>query len=165
MMITLVAAMTPQRVIGKNNSLPWQMPADLAHFKKITLGKPIIMGRKTYQSIGRLLPGRKNIIITRDRNFQIEGAEIFHDISSALNSLKNEVDVCVIGGSEIFAQTLPLANVLELTYIQANMDGDSFFPEFDQNKFKEISREEHKADENNPHDYVFVKLLKLNHKK
>jgi len=165
MMITLVAAMTPKRVIGKNNSLPWQMPADLAHFKKITLGKPVIMGRKTYQSIGRLLPGRKNIIISRDKHFYIEGAEIFHDIDSALDSLKNQKEVCVIGGSEIFAQTLPLANVLELTYIQANIDGDSFFPEFDQSSFTEILREEHKADENNPYDYVFVKLLKLNHKK
>ncbi|MDX2164024.1 MAG: dihydrofolate reductase [Gammaproteobacteria bacterium] len=161
MMITLVAAMTPERVIGKNNSLPWQMPADLAHFKKITLGKPIIMGRKTYQSIGRLLPGRKNIIITRDKNFYVEGAEIFHDIDSALNSLKNEKEICVIGGSEIFAQTLSIADILELTYIQANIDGDSFFPEVDPNLFKEISREAHKADEDNIYDYVFVKLSRM----
>ncbi len=161
MIITLIAAMTPQRVIGKNNQLPWNMPADLAHFKKLTVGKPVIMGRKTYQSIGRLLPERKNIIITRDKDFQVDGAEIFHDIPSAFHDLKEYAEVCVIGGSEIFKQTLTLANVLELTYIQAAIDGDSFFPEFDTDEFKEVARQENKADEKNPYDYTFLTFKRI----
>lgn len=160
-MIILVAAMTPERVIGKNNTLPWHMPADLAHFKALTSGKAVLMGRKTYQSIGRLLPHRNNIIITRDKQFRVEGADIFHDITSALAHYKNHGDICVIGGSEIYAQTLPYADRLELTYINASMEGDSFFPDFDTTQFNEISREAHKADEKNPYDYVFVTLQKI----
>lgn len=160
MILSLVAAMTPKHVIGKNNQLPWQMPADLAHFKKLTLSKPIIMGRKTYQSIGRLLPGRKNIIVTRDKNFQVEGAEIFHDLNTALKSVEHYPEVCVIGGGDIFTQALPLADILYLTYIYTDITGDSFFPDVDKNKFTEVSREEHKADEHNPYDYSFVMLKK-----
>ncbi|HEV2614785.1 MAG TPA: dihydrofolate reductase [Gammaproteobacteria bacterium] len=162
MIISLVAAMTPQRVIGKNNQLPWPtMPADMAHFKKITLGKPILMGRKTYQSIGRLLPGRKNIIITRDKNFNVDGAEIFYDVNTALKSVENYSEVCVIGGGEIYSAVLPQADILYLSYIYADISGDSFFPEFDEKLFKEISREDHKADENNPYDYSFVTLKRI----
>jgi dihydrofolate reductase len=160
MIISVVAAMTPNRVIGKNNQLPWQMPADLAYFKKTTSDKPILMGRRTYQSIGRLLPGRKNIIITRDKNFTLEGAEVFHDLNTAFETLKNYPEVCVIGGSEIFSQVLPKADILYLSYIYADITGDSYFPEFDQNKFVEVSREDHKADENNPYDYSFVVFKK-----
>jgi len=161
MIISLVAAMTPNRVIGKNNQLPWHMPADLAYFKKITSGKPILMGRKTYQSIGRLLPGRKNIIITRDKNFKVDGAEIFYDLNTALKNVENYPEICVIGGSEIFAQVISQADVLYLSYIYADISGDSYFPEFDQNLFQEVSRENHKADENNPYDYSFVVLKRI----
>lgn len=162
MIISLVAAMTPQRVIGKNNQLPWPtMPADMAHFKKITLGKPIIMGRKTYQSIGRLLPGRKNIIITRDKNFKIDGAEVFNDINIALKSVRDCPEICVIGGGEIYSALLPHADILYLSYIYADISGDSFFPEVDATQFKEISREDHKADQQNPYDYSFVTLKRV----
>lgn len=160
MILSLIAALTPTHVIGKDNQLPWQMPADLAHFKKITLGKPVLMGRKTYQSIGRLLTGRQNIIITRDKNFKLAGAEIFHDIPTALEHLKNTPEVCVIGGSEIFEQVLPKADFLYLSYIHADINGDVYFPEFDKRLFTEISREDHKADQQNPYDYSFVVFKK-----
>lgn len=158
MIISLIAAMTPDRVIGKDNQLPWQMPADLAHFKKLTLGKPILMGRKTYQSIGRLLPGRKNIIITRDKNFTVDGAEIFNDIHAALKSVADSPEVCVIGGGDIFEQMLPQADFLYLSYIHTDIVGDSFFPEMNIEQFEEISREDHKADEHNPYNYSFVTM-------
>lgn len=161
MIISLVAAMTPSRIIGKDNQLPWKMPADLAHFKKITLDKPILMGRKTYESIGRLLPHRKNIIISRDKHFKIDGAEIFHDITTALENLSQYPEVCVIGGSEIFSQVINKADLLYLSYIYADhIMGDCYFPMFNTQQFTEISRENHKADANNPYDYSFVVLKK-----
>jgi dihydrofolate reductase len=155
MIISLIAAMTPDRVIGKNNQLPWQMPADLQHFKKITLNKTIIMGRKTYQSIGRPLPQRRNIIITRDKNFMAPGCEIFYSLEQVLDALHAEPEIYIIGGAELYAQTIDRAHCLYLTYIHAPILGDSFFPEWNINDWLEISREFHLADEKNPYDYTF----------
>jgi len=160
MRISLIAALTPARVIGKNNQLPWQMPADLQYFKKITLGKPVIMGRKTYESIGKPLPGRKNIIITRDRNFPTPSSEcqIVHSVTEALalESIQDCEEVCVIGGSQIFEETLTIANYLYLTFIEADISGDVYFPEWDKSLWVEISRERHLKDDKNPYDYSFV---------
>lgn len=161
MIISLIAAMTPERVIGCNNLLPWHMPADLQHFKKLTSGKTVVMGRKTFQSIGRPLPNRRNIIITRDKNFSATGCEIFHSIDDALAVLKDESEVCIIGGQEIFSQTLAHADFLHLTFIHASIDGDTYFPEWNGNEWKEISREKHLADEKNIYNYDFFTLEKI----
>lgn len=163
MRISLIAALTPAGVIGKNNQLPWRMPADLQYFKKMTLNKPVIMGRKTYESIGKPLPSRKNIIITQNPHFSIppeyqNTCQIAHAITEALalDDIKNCEEVFVIGGSEIFTRALPLANYLYLTFIEADIAGDIYFPEWDKTLWTEVSREHHFKDAENPYDYSFV---------
>ncbi len=127
--ISIIAAMTNNHVIGKNNALPWHLPADLKHFKNITMGKPIIMGRKTFESIGKPLPGRQNIILTRDKNYHIDGCTIIHSLDE-LQSCTNAAEIFVIGGAEIYKQLLPLTQKLYLTFIDTEIDGDSYFPEW-----------------------------------
>ena len=131
-MISLIVAMTDERVIGKNNALPWHLSEDLKRFKQITMGHPIVMGRKTFQSIGRPLPGRQNIVITRDKNFHADGVTVVHDLCEAFASAtQDQSEIFVIGGAEIFAAALPLADRLYLTRIHKKIDGDVFFPPFD----------------------------------
>ncbi|MCH1626378.1 dihydrofolate reductase [Ferdinandcohnia quinoae] len=156
-MISLLFAMDINRVIGKNNDLPWHLPADLAYFKKITMGHPIIMGRKTYESIGKPLPGRENIIITRDKEYQIDGCTVFHSIDEIVK-MDNTVnqELFVIGGSEIFKGILPYSNRLYITEINEEFEGDTFFPEIQMNEWKLISKEKGKKDEKNPYDYFFL---------
>lgn len=162
MNIILIAAMTDKRVIGQHNQLPWQMPADLAHFKQLTLGKTIVMGRKTYQSIGRLLPGRTNIIVTRNIEFNVENALVFYDMSQVLDYAKRESleELWIIGGADIFKQALPKAYRMELTFIHADVMGDSYFPEWNKNEWQEIAREEHQGDDKNLYNYSFVTLTR-----
>ena len=117
MKISLVVAKSKNNVIGKNNQLPWHLPADLKHFKNLTMGKPIIMGRKTFDSIGKPLPGRRNIIISHQPNLFIDGCEVFHSIDDALSALKNETEVMIIGGANLYAQTIERASRLYLTEI------------------------------------------------
>jgi len=155
MKISFVVAKSRNNVIGKNNQLPWQLPADLAHFKKITIGKPIIMGRKTFDSIGKPLPGRRNIIISRDKNLRVEGCDVFHSIDDALNAVKTEVEVMIIGGENLFAQTLARANCIYLTVIDADFEGDTFFPELNHNEWKLIAEEKYLPDEKNVYAYQF----------
>src|SRR3990167_4875952 len=138
MKISLVVAKSKNNVIGKNNQLPWHLPADLKHFKNVTMGKPIIMGRKTFDSIGKPLPGRRNIIISHQPNLFIDGCEVFHSIDDALNAVKTEPEVMVIGGANLYAQILDRANCIYLTVIDAEFDGDTFFSELDQDKWKLI---------------------------
>ncbi len=157
--ISLIAAMANNRIIGKNNALPWHLPADLKHFKNVTMGKPIVMGRKTFESIGRPLPGRQNIIVTRDKNFKAEGCTIIHKINE-IHSCTDAPEIMVIGGAEIYKQLLPQAHRLYLTFIQANFEGDSYFPQWQQDEWREIAREDHVADEINKYDYSFVILEK-----
>lgn len=159
-LISLIVAMTNNRVIGKNNALPWHLPADLKHFKNITMGKPIVMGRKTFESIGRPLPGRQNIIVTRDTKFKAEGCIIIHDINE-IQLCTDAPEIMVIGGAEIYKQLLPHAHRLYLTFIQTDIDGDSYFPEWHEHEWREISREEFLADENNRYNYAFVGLEKV----
>ena len=144
--LSLIAAVARNGAIGKDNALLWRLPEDLKFFKRTTLGCPVIMGRKTWDSIGRPLPGRRNIVITRNTAWQAEGAEVFHDLTSALAATADVPKVFVIGGGELYAQALPLANELVLTEVDADFEGDAFFPEWDRSAFTEVSRESHTAE-------------------
>ncbi|HVY54116.1 MAG TPA: type 3 dihydrofolate reductase [Gammaproteobacteria bacterium] len=159
MRISAIVAMSENRVIGKNNQLPWHLPADLKHFKAVTMGKPILMGRKTYESIGRLLPGRQNIIITRNPGFHVEGATIVHSIAEGLQAAGMVEEVMVIGGAELFREMLPLCYRLYLTIIHTQIEGDSFFPELSPD-WVEVANEFHAADQDNPFAYRFLILDK-----
>jgi len=163
MEISIIAALSDDFIIGNNNKLPWHLPADLQHFKAITLGKPVIMGRKTYESIGKALPGRKNIIITHDKNWRAENCEIYHNVKDILNDLKNYPEIMIIGGAEIYKQFLPLATKMYLTVIHHDFIGDKYFPKWDSNEWQEISREYHPADEKNAYDYSFVLFKRIRH--
>ena len=160
-LISLIVAMAKNRVIGKDNEMPWHLPADLGHFKAVTLGKPIIMGRKTYESIGRPLPGRLNIVMSRDKNYSLEGCETVTSLQKALELTKDEVEVMIIGGGYLYEQTISQADRLYLTFIDLDIEGDTFFPEFEQLNFNEVKRVKHLKDEKNPYNYEFVDF-KLN---
>ena len=144
MRISLIAALAKNRVIGKDNVMPWHMPADLQHFKMVTLGKPVIMGRKTFESIGRPLPGRKNIIISRDDTFQPEGVEVVHSPEQALFAAGDVAEVMIIGGGQIYQHFLPMATDLYLTFIDAEPDGDAWFPVIDETFSQQSSRHQPK---------------------
>lgn len=156
MIISLIAAMGRNRVIGKDNDQPWDLPADWAYFKRKTLGKPCIMGRKTHEAIGKPLPERTNIIITRDRNYKAEGCVVVHSIDEALRAVRDAKEIMVIGGAEIYSQFLIHADRLYLTFIDADFEGDAFFPWFNETEWAEVSSEDHEPDENNPYRYRFV---------
>lgn len=158
MKISFVVAMDKNRIIGANNQLPWNLPADLAHFKRLTLNKPIVMGRKTYESIGRPLPQRRNIIVTRNADYAVEGCEVFTSLDAALGNLKGEEEVMVIGGGELFAQVLPQASTLYLTIVDAKVDGDVYFPDWNANEWQEVESQFNEADEKNPFNYTFLTL-------
>ena len=161
MKIAMIAAMANDRVIGKDNQMPWHMPADLAHFKRVTLGKPVIMGRKTYDSIGRALPGRLNIVITRDSTYSLNDATVVNSIEAALEQAKSATtdEVMIIGGGAIYAKLLPQADRLYLTFIDADVAGDTYFPDFTEiADWHEVERAEHNADEKNGYNYSFVTL-------
>lgn len=160
MRISAIVAIAENRAIGLNNQLPWHMPADLKHFKKITLGSPILMGRKTYESIGRPLPGRCNVVITRDADFVAPGCVVVNSIETALSSVGYSNEVFVIGGSALFQQMLPMIERLFLTVIHHAFHGDVFFPEINFNEWHEVSREDHEADEENKYSYSFIVLEK-----
>lgn len=159
MKVSMIVAMAKDRVIGLDNKMPWHLPADLQFFKRETLGKPVIMGRKTYQSIGRPLPGRFNIVLTRDQNLSIEGVTCVQTVEQALELVKNEAEVMVIGGATIYQQFLPQTDRLYLTFIDLEVAGDTLFPDYQATAtWKEVSRESHLSDDKNPHDYQFVIL-------
>ncbi|MEW6984046.1 type 3 dihydrofolate reductase [Colwelliaceae bacterium 6471] len=154
--LSMIVAHAHDRIIGKDNDMPWHLPADLAYFKKTTLGKPVVMGRKTYQSIGRPLPGRKNIVISRDESFRAEGIETVTSVEQAL-ALASDVDeVMVIGGGAIYAHCLPVADKLYVTHIDADIDGDTRFPEYDTAQdWTLVDSEQYTADEKNQYDLNF----------
>lgn len=154
--ISLIAAMAKNRVIGKNNQMPWHLPADLAHFKRLTLGKPIIMGRKTFESIGKPLPGRQNIVISRNSELDIPGCVIASSLTDAIKLVENAIEVMIIGGGQLYAESILQANRLYLTFIDLEVDGDTQFPEFEHLALVELNREKHSADEKNPYDCEFV---------
>ncbi|MEA5446374.1 type 3 dihydrofolate reductase [Gammaproteobacteria bacterium AB-CW1] len=159
--IVLVAAMTRNRVIGKEGGMPWHLPADLAHFKRVTLNHPVVMGRKTFESIGFALPKRRNIVVTRQENAVFKGAETAASLSEALERLAGTETVMLIGGGQLYREALPLATHMELTFIDAEIDGDTCFPEWPVDEWQEISREHRPADEKNPHNLDFVSLKRI----
>ena len=146
MIISLIAAVGKNNVIGTDNKLPWKLSADLKRFKAITSGKPVVMGRKTFESIGKPLPNRANIIITRDKNYKADGCVVVHSAEEALNAAKGNAEIMIIGGEQIFKEFLPIANKLYLTIIDKDFEGDSYFPEYDKSEWKEVSREEHEGE-------------------
>jgi dihydrofolate reductase len=157
MILSLIAAMANQQVIGFNNQMPWHMPADLAHFKKVTLGKPVIMGRKTYDSIGRLLPGRRNIIISRQAKPENVAADWVSSLDAALAIVADQAEVMIIGGAELYRQTVTMADRLYLTKIDLDTQGDAFFPEYQTiTDWQLVDEEIHQANVQNPYNYRFL---------
>ncbi len=161
--LSAIAATAAGRVIGKDNKMPWHLPADLKHFKNLTSGHPVLMGRRTYESIGKPLPNRTNIIMTRDINYSAPDCIIVNSVETAV-SMANELDmdeIFVIGGAEVYRQLLPQIQRVYLTEIHHHFDGDAFFPELHAKEWKEVSREPHQADEKNKYDYSFVVLERI----
>jgi dihydrofolate reductase len=157
--VSLIWAMADNRVIGIENRLPWKLPADMQWFRKHTLGKPIVMGRLTFESFGaKPLPGRRNLIISRDANYQAEGIEVYPSLEAALNAARDAEEVMIIGGASVYTQALPLAHRLYMTLVHADVKGDAWFPDFPLNEWREAERHDHPADEKNPHPYSFVIL-------
>lgn len=154
-LLTLIVARARNGVIGRDNALPWRLPEDLQHFKRTTLGAPIIMGRKTWDSIGRPLPGRRNIVVSRNRGLTLEGAEVAASLEDAQRLCVGAEQVFLIGGAQLYAEALPSADRLILTEIDADVPGDAFFPAVDRSKWIEVARETHHS-EANGFDYAFV---------
>lgn len=160
MKISVIAAMAKNGVIGRHNQLPWHLPADLQHFKQLTLGKPVIMGRQTYLSIGKPLPKRRNIVISRQADLEIDGCEVVHSLSAALKSTQGSEEVFIIGGEQIFRAAVAHVNQVYLTVIQQEFEGDCFLPTAYRTGFwwKTVSRTDHAADERNLYAYRFLTL-------
>jgi len=161
MKISIIAAMADNRVIGINNQLPWDLPADMKWFRQNTMGKPVLMGRKTYDSIGRPLPKRRNIVISRDKSLKIEGCEVVSSAAAAFQICHNEAEVMIIGGASFYEQTLPQADRLYLTLVHSEIDGDAWFPEIDFDQWQELERIDHQANEANAFDYSFLILERI----
>jgi len=159
MQLSIIVAMNKNHVIGKDGVLPWHISSDLKNFKKITMGKPILMGRKTHESIGKPLPGRENIILTKNKNYFSEGCLVKNTLDEALLYCKKASEVIVMGGATLYEQTLNKAAKLYITEVaDASIDGDIFFPKYDRSLWLEISRDSFKADENDEYDYSFTVL-------
>lgn len=158
--ISAIAAMAENRVIGINNKLPWHLPADLKHFKQLTTGNPILMGRKTYESIGRPLPNRLNIVLTREPQFQAPGCEVVNSIEAAMRlaAQDNKSEIFIIGGAEIYHQLLPKIQRIYLTIVHHDFDGDAYFPALSSTDWIEVAREKHCADAENMYEYSFITL-------
>lgn len=149
-------AMDQGGLIGRAGQLPWRLPNDLKHFKQLTLGKTVLMGRKTWDSLGRPLPQRENWVLSRDDSFRPEGARVFADLDAALRAAP--AGLVVIGGGELYRQALPLAKILYLTEVHARLEGDAWFPPLDRSQWRETAREDHPADDRHAYPYSFVTL-------
>lgn len=161
MIITLVAAMDRNRLIGRDNTLPWHLPVDLAHFTEVTLRKPVIMGRRTFDSLGRPLPYRHNVVITQQDNLVLEGCDIFHSLDNALDALVQEREIMIIGGAHIFREALSKANKMILTIIDYTFKGDTYFPEWNAAEWKIVFEEMHPLNEKNFYAFRFLELERL----
>ena len=161
-MVTIIAAIAANNALGKDNQLIWHLPADLKRFKKTTLNHAVIMGRKTYESLGKPLPNRTNILITRDKNYKAEGCLVVNSVKEALKAAA-EVDEnpFILGGAEIYKQAMPFTDKLDITFVHHQFEADVFFPEIDKTIWKETSLENFKADENNKYDYSFVTFERI----
>ena len=155
---SIVVAVARNGVIGRDNQLPWRLPDDLKYFKQATMGHPVIMGRRTWQSIGKPLPGRKNIVVTRDRDFEAPGCVVVHSLSDAWKAAEGADEACVIGGTTLFEETLPSADVIHLTEVEAEVEGDTWFPPFDRGEWRETEVARHAADAGNAYPFRIVRL-------
>ena len=157
-MVIAIAAMGKDREIGFQGKLPWHLPAELNHFREVTRGCPVIMGRRTHDAIGRALPGRKNIIVTRDADYRAEGCVVVHTMEDALAAAREGIgaghDIFVIGGTEIFRLAMPYTERMILTFVEANPPADTYFPEFDERAWREVAREPHAKDAENEYDFT-----------
>jgi dihydrofolate reductase len=156
MKLSLIVAVAKNNVIGSDNRLLWHMPADLKHFKSVTMGSPVIMGRKTFESIGKPLPGRTNIVVTRSEDYSAEGCTVANSLQEAVDLCEKEGEVFVIGGGEVYRQAIHAADKVYLTRIDAEFNGDTFFPELNFSDWKLIKYVKHHADEKNKYDYSFA---------
>jgi dihydrofolate reductase len=159
--ISIIVAASMNNVIGVQGDLPWRLSSDLKRFKQLTLGKPIVMGRLTYESIGRSLPGRQNIVITRQQGFEAEGCDVVGSIDEAIQAAGDADEIMVIGGGDIYRQFLPRVGRIYVTRVQADIDGDVFFPELAADEWHETSSERQRADESNEFDVLFTTLERL----
>ena len=158
MIISIIVAMDRHRVIGNKGKLPWHISADLKNFKAITMGKPIIMGRKTHESIGRPLPGRENVVLSRDAGYQAQGCTVLGSLEEVYERFTDTDEIMIMGGADLYEQTLDKANRIYLTEVHTEVEGDTYFPDFDRETWEETSRQDFKADEKNQYDYSFVIL-------
>ena len=158
MIISLIAAMDRNRLIGQGNRLPWRLPADMKHFRKTTLGKPVVMGRRTFESIGKPLAKRTNIILTHDPHFRASGCIVTHGVDQALSEADGCEELMIIGGYSVYEQFLDCAGRFYLTQIHERFEGDVYFPEFELSDWREVKRVKHGPDDDNPYPYDFVFL-------
>ena len=155
---TLVVAVARNGVIGRDNKLPWRLPDEIAYFKRVTMGHPIVMGRRTWESIGKPLPGRMNIVVTRQGDYQAPGCTVVHSLDEAWKAAGDADEVCVIGGTTLFEESLPIADRIHYTEVEAYVEGDTFFPPFDRSQWQEREVERHPADERHPYPYRILVL-------
>jgi dihydrofolate reductase len=155
---SLVVAMARNRVIGRDNALPWRLPAELAHFKRVTMGHPIIMGRRTYESIGKPLPGRMNIVVSRNRGVAAPGCVVVASLEDAYAAAGDAEEVSIIGGTSLFEAALPTADCIHLTEVEADVAGDTWFPEFDRGQWRETEVERHAADDRHAYPFRILRL-------
>lgn len=139
--LSIIVAMSKNRTIGMNNTLPWRCPSDLKHFKSLTMGHHMIMGRKTFDSIGKALPGRTTVVVSRDNNLELPGCKVVNSLPAAITACANDPQIFVVGGADIYSQMLSLANTLFITEIQKDISGDAVFPDFDKSEWQEVSRD------------------------
>ena len=158
--MSLIVAVAENGIIGRNGQLPWQLSADLKRFKRLTMGHHLVMGRKTFESIGRLLPGRTTVVVTRQPMFVAPGALVAHDLPQALQLAAGDNEVFIVGGSELYRQALPHVNRIYLTQVQARVDGDVRFPEIDESAWQVVSRSHHPVDEQNEFETTFRELIR-----
>ncbi len=157
--ISIIVAMAKNRVIGKDNDMPWHLPADLQHFRQMTSGKPIIMGRKTYESIGRPLPKRHNIIVSRNSDYEVDGCDVVSSLDEAVKIAGDVEELFIIGGGFLYNQTIDQADKLYLTFIDLDVDGDTLFPKYEHLSLRQTFSEHHQKDEKNPYDYEFTEFV------
>jgi dihydrofolate reductase len=161
-MVSLIVAMAQNGVIGRDNGLPWRLPRDLKRFKASTLGKPILMGRKTFESIGRALPERVNLVLTRDRSWDAPGVIVVHSVEEALGRAGPSDELVAIGGAEIYRLVLPFARRIYLTHVHADVEGDTFFPDFDPSQWADVEYRAHPADDEHAYPLTFLTLERRN---
>lgn len=158
MVVSLVVAMARNRVIGRANRLPWHLPAELAHFKRVTMGRPIVMGRRTFESIGKALPGRLNIVVSRNRAFLATGCVVVASLEAAVTAAGDAEEMCVIGGTSLFREALAIAHRIHLTRVEADVPGDTYFPEFDLSQWNEKEITHHAADDRHAFPFTILQL-------